>query len=86
MYGELAWKDESGRLGAALETIANGKVYAEDTNTEHPAPGYTVVNLRLQARQEAERWRFKEFLRLNNVFDRSYIGSVIVGDTNKRFY
>jgi iron complex outermembrane receptor protein len=86
MYGELAWKDGSGRFGAALETIANGKVYAEDTNTERPAPGYAVVNLRVQARQEVERWRFKQFLRLNNVFDRSYIGSVIVGDTNKRFY
>jgi iron complex outermembrane receptor protein len=86
MYGELAWKEENGRFGAALETIANGKVYAEDTNTERPAPGYAMVNLRVQARQEVERWRFKEFLRLNNVFDRSYIGSVIVADTNKRFY
>jgi iron complex outermembrane receptor protein len=86
LYGELAWKDEDGRLGAALETVANGKVYAEDTNTERPAPGYALVNLRLQARQERDRWRFKEFLRLNNVFDRNYIGSVIVADTNKRFY
>jgi iron complex outermembrane receptor protein len=86
MYGELAWKDEDGRFGAALETIANGKVYAEDTNTERPAPGYALVNLRIQARQDVERWRFKQFLRLNNVFDRRYIGSVIVGDTNKRYY
>jgi iron complex outermembrane receptor protein len=86
MYGELAWKDETGHLGAAVETIANGRVYAEDTNTERPAPGYGVVNLRLQARQDVDRWRFKQFLRLNNVFDRNYIGSVIVGDTNKRFY
>jgi iron complex outermembrane receptor protein len=86
MYGELAWKDEDGRIGAALETIANGKVFAEDTNTERPAPGYAVVNLRIQARQEVERWRFKQFLRLNNLFDRGYIGSVIVGDTNKRYY
>jgi iron complex outermembrane receptor protein len=86
MYGELAWKDEDGRFGAALETVANGKVYAEDTNTERPAPGYAVVNLRVQARQEVERWHFKQFLRLNNVFDRGYIGSVIVGDANKRYY
>jgi iron complex outermembrane receptor protein len=86
MYGELAWNEEAGRFGAALETVANGKVYAEDTNTERPAPGYALVNLRVQARQEVERWRFRQFLRLNNVFDRGYIGSVIVGDTNKRYY
>jgi iron complex outermembrane receptor protein len=86
MFGELAWKEKDGRFGAALETIANGKVYPEDTNTERPAPGYAVVNLRVQARQEVDRWQFKQFLRLNNVFDRNYIGSVIVGDTNKRYY
>jgi iron complex outermembrane receptor protein len=86
MYGELAWKEDHGRFGAALETIANGKVYAEDTNTERPAPGYAIVNLRAQARQEIDRWKFKEFVRLNNVFDRGYIGSVIVGDANKRYY
>ena len=86
MFGELAWKDEAGRFSAALETVANGKVYAEDTNTERPAPGYAVMNLRVQAHQEVERWRFKQFLRLNNLFDRRYIGSVIVGDANKRYY
>jgi iron complex outermembrane receptor protein len=86
MYGELAWKEANGRFGAALETVANGKVYPEDTNTERPAPGYALVNLRVQARQEIDRWKFKQFLRLNNVFDRGYIGSVIVGDANKRYY
>jgi iron complex outermembrane receptor protein len=86
MYGELAWKEANGRFGAALETVANGKVYPEDTNTERPAPGYALVNFRVQARQEIDRWQFKEFLRLNNVFDRNYIGSVIVGDANKRYY
>lgn len=44
------------------------------------------MNLRFQARQEVERWRFKQFIRLNNLFDRNYIGSVIVADTNKRYY
>jgi iron complex outermembrane receptor protein len=86
MFGELAWKDEAGRFGAAIETVANGKVYAEDTNTERPAPGYAVLNLRVQARQEIQRWQFKQVLRRNNVFDRLYIGSVIVGDANKRYY
>jgi iron complex outermembrane receptor protein len=53
LYGELAWKDASGRFGAALETVANGKVYAEDANTERPAPGYAVVNARVQASQQS---------------------------------
>ena len=29
---------------------------------------------------------FKEFARLNNLFNKTYVGSVIVGDSNKRYY
>jgi len=85
-YAELAWKDAGGRLDAGLETIASSKLYVEDTNLETVAPGYAVVNARIQARQSVDRWRFKQFLRLNNVFDRDYVGSVIVGDSNRRYY
>jgi len=85
-YAELAWKDRAGRVDAALETLASSKIYAEDTNLETAAPGYAVVNARIQARQSIDRWRFKQFLRLNNVLDRSYVGSVIVGDSNRRYY
>ena len=86
LFGELAWKDQAGRFGAALETLASSKVYAEDANAEQPAPGYAVVNARVQARQSVGPWRFRQFVRLNNLFDRSYVGSVIVGDANRRYY
>lgn len=86
LYGEFGWKEQSGRFGAALETIANSRVYAEDTNTATPAPGYAIVNARVQASQQVKGWRFKEFARLNNLFDRDYVGSVIVGDANRRYY
>jgi iron complex outermembrane receptor protein len=86
MYAELAWKDKAYRYGAALETLASSKVYAEDTNTDTAAPGYGIVNARVQAKQVAGGWKLKQFVRLNNLFDRSYVGSVIVGDTNKRYY
>jgi iron complex outermembrane receptor protein len=45
-----------------------------------------MLNLRLQASQPLQGWRLKEFVRLNNLADRQYAGSVIVGDTNKRYY
>jgi len=85
-YGELAWRAAEGRYGAALEALASGKVYAEDANTDQPAPGYGVLNARFHASQQWQGWRFKQFLRLNNLLDKDYIGSVIVGDANKRYY
>jgi iron complex outermembrane receptor protein len=86
VYGELAWNADSGRISAALEAIANGKVYPDDANQATPAPGYTIFNARVQANQQLGGWRVKEYARLNNLFDRTYIGSVIVGDSNKRYY
>jgi iron complex outermembrane receptor protein len=86
LFGELAWKAADGRLQAGLETIANGKVYPDDANAAQPAPGYAIVNARVQANQQLGAWRVREYARVNNMFDRTYVGSVIVGDSNKRYY
>jgi len=90
LYGELAWKDAGERFGGALETVANGKVFPDDANAAIPAPGYAIFNARVQASQQLDGgmrgWRLREYARINNLFDRTYIGSVIVGDTNRRYY
>jgi iron complex outermembrane receptor protein len=90
LYGELAWKDAGDRFGGALETVANGKVFPDDANAAIPAPGYAIFNARVQASQQLDGgmrgWRLREYARINNLFDRTYIGSVIVGDTNRRYY
>ena len=45
-----------------------------------------MVNARngLSQLRGAATWR--GFVRVNNIFDRNYSGSVIVGDTNGRFF
>jgi iron complex outermembrane receptor protein len=86
LYGELAWKDRMERYGAALEAIASSKIYAEDSNLDQAAPGYGILNARATASQQWRGWRFKQFARLNNLLDKNYVGSVIVGDANKRYY
>ena len=86
MFAELAWKSSDDSFGAALEGIASARVFAEDANAEAPAPGYGVANLRVQARQGFAGWQLKEYIRVNNLLDKQYVGSVIVGDANKRYY
>ena len=84
-YAELEWKPREG-LAAAVETYYRSKLYVEDTNTERAAPAYTLVNLRLAAEQKSGGWTFGQLLRVDNLFDREHIASVIVGDGNGRFY
>jgi len=40
----------------------------------------------VQSQWQGERWRLSGFLRIDNLFDRQYAGSVIVGDSNGRYY
>ena len=85
LYGELVWRHAASGFHAGAEARRNGRVYVDDQNSESAAV-YTVVNLRAGFEQVGKRWRVSEFLRIDNVADRNYIGSVIVADGNRRFY
>lgn len=86
LYGELGWKDSTGRFGAALESVASSKAWPDDANAAQPAPGYAVLNARGQAQQQLGPWRLRQFIRVNNLLDRTYVGSLIVGEANQRYY
>nr|WP_288466961.1 TonB-dependent receptor [uncultured Pseudomonas sp.] len=85
LFGELAWKPVDG-ISTALEGLYRSKVYVEDTNAEKAAPSYTVFNWRTRFEQHFGPWKTHQTLRLDNLLDRQYVGSVIVGDGNSRFY
>lgn len=85
-YSEAVWKDPASAFSAGIELLGQGRMFVEDTNTQMPAHGFAVVNLRGGFEQKTGDWKLKEFMRLNNLFDKAYVGSVIVGDTNNRFY
>ena len=85
-YAELAWsRPQWYGISAAVEGQYAGKVYVNDRNSD-AAPSYAIANLRAGFEQSSGAWTLREFARLNNVFDRNYVGSVIVGDTNGRFF
>jgi iron complex outermembrane receptor protein len=85
LYAELQWHDAASGFSAALEARHNEKVYVDDQNSD-AAPAYTIANLRMGFEQKPHDWRISETLRIDNVTDRSYIGSVIVADRNGRFF
>jgi iron complex outermembrane receptor protein len=84
-FADLAYRNPALGLRGAFEVIANGAVAVNDFNSAY-APGYTIANLWAGLEQVAGRWRFSEFARVNNLFGREYIGAVIVGDANGRYY
>lgn len=85
LYGEVAWQHKPLGFKTALEGRYNSRVYVNDTNTDE-APSYTIFNLRAGFEQAYQGWTFKEFARIENLFDRDYIGSVKINDANSRFF
>lgn len=85
LYGELAWKAPSVGFSTAFEARYNSKVYVNDTNTD-AAPSYAIYNIRAGFSQDINHWRFSEYVRVENIFDRDYIGSVRVNDSNARYF
>jgi len=85
LFGEVVWRHAASGFHAGVEARRNGKVYVNDSNSEF-AGAYTVWNLRAGFEQRGRNWRLAEFVRVDNVGDRRYIGSVIVAEANGRFY
>lgn len=86
LFGELVWKHPASGFHAAVEGIARSKVYVEDSNTKQAAPAYAIANVRFGIDRQYGDLNLRTFLRFDNIFDRQYVGSVIVGDGNNRFY
>lgn len=84
-YAEVAWKHRPWGLETALEARHVGRIAVDDRNTDFAAAA-TLFNLRLSLAQNVQRWTFREFLRVDNLADRNYVGSVIVNEGNQRFF
>ncbi len=85
LYGELLWRHAASGFHVGAEIRHSGKIYVNDQNSE-AAAAYTIWNLRAALQQRGRNWKLTEYVRLDNVSDKRYIGSVIVADGNGRFY
>ncbi|MFT3811832.1 MAG: TonB-dependent receptor [Acidovorax sp.] len=70
---------------AGVEVTALADTQANDANTAR-APGYAVTALHAGYRKLWEHWEFNAFVRVDNLFNRRYIGSVIVNEGNARYF
>jgi iron complex outermembrane receptor protein len=83
LYGELRYRREG--FYAQLEGLRRSRVAVNDQNSEF-ADGFSVFNAVAGLVQQGGRWRLTEFVRIDNLADRNYAGSVIVNDGNGRYY
>ncbi|MFJ5447021.1 TonB-dependent receptor family protein [Methylobacillus methanolivorans] len=85
IYSEISWKHQASGFNTAFEARRNSKTYVNDTNTA-TAGSYTIFNIRAGFQQKLQNWRFSEYVRVENIFDKEYVGSIRVNDSANRFY
>jgi iron complex outermembrane receptor protein len=85
LYAGLTWSHAPLGFSVTLETLSRARIYVDDRNSD-AAAGFWVTNLRAGLAQETRHWRIREFARLDNLANRAYVGSVIVNETNFRFF
>ncbi len=85
LFADLTWRQADGGIEAGLEWRANGRVAADDLNTQF-APGYGVVAARVTFKQKLGNWTVREFARIDNLGDKNYVSSVIVNQASKQFF
>ncbi len=84
-YAEISWKEPTSGFSTAFEVHALDKVYVSDKTSDY-APGYSVLNWRGGFSQAINKWHVAEFLRIENLFDRNYVSSVRINDSNSQYY
>ncbi|MGH7337255.1 MAG: TonB-dependent receptor domain-containing protein, partial [Myxococcota bacterium] len=82
-YGSLRYRRDS--YYVQLEAIRRSRVAVNDANAQF-ADAYPVASLVAGLVQRGERWRLTQFVRVDNLADRNYAGSVIVNEGMSRFY
>ncbi len=75
---ELGW-----HASANAQYVSRAAV--NDVNTVF-APSYYLVGVEGGYDLETDRWTLGGFVRVNNAFDKDYVGSIIVNDGNSRFF
>ncbi len=83
-WAELRWSP-SEAVELFVQGNATGRTYADDANTAH-APGYVTFDLGIERHWHLGRVALAGFARVDNAFARHAIGSLIVNDSNGRYY
>ena len=85
LYAALTWRYAPAGFSITAETLSRAQIFVDDRNSD-AAPGYWLENLRAGFEQDKGAWHLSEYASVNDLTNRRYVGSVIVNETNSRFF
>ena len=86
VWAGLGWAPDPVRGPfAGVEVLHTGSIAVDDRNTD-AASSSTIASARVGWRHVVGPWRLAASLRVDNLTDASYVGSVIVNEGQRRFF
>ena len=85
LYTELSWKHSLSGFSTAVEGIYSSKTFANDTNLDSLG-NYGMFNWRGGFTQNVNNWKINEYVRVENITNKSYVSNARVNDSASRFY
>jgi iron complex outermembrane receptor protein len=85
VYAGLTWRYAPAGFSMTAEALSRAQIYVDDRNSD-AAPAYWAANLRFGFEQDRGQWHLSEYASVDDLTDRHYVGSVIVNETNSRFF
>ena len=83
-YCAVNWAPQTGWRGG-IEARHLSLIYVNDANSD-AAARYAVAAVNVGYVRKAGAWDLGGYVRMDNLFDRTYAGSVIVNEGNRRFF
>ena len=90
LYAALTWRPplQSAALQGfytRVSMLARSRAYADNANTAWAA-GWASFDWAAGVEQHHGPWKLSEFVRVDNIADRTYVGALVINDSNQRFY
>lgn len=85
LYADVRWHHAPSGFSTGIEARWSDEVYVNDANSD-AAESYTVLNWHAGLLRNVGDWKLQGFVRVDNIADEEYVGSVVVNGANDRFF
>jgi iron complex outermembrane receptor protein len=75
----------AGAFSGTFEVVYSGDLYANNANSTQVS-SYTIANLRVGYEFRNEKWAFRPYLGINNLFDESYNSNIRINAFGGRYF
>ncbi|OYW02134.1 MAG: ligand-gated channel protein [Acidiphilium sp. 37-64-53] len=85
IFTEASWHDPASGFYTSVDGRWQSRMYVDNKNSAYAA-GYFTAGIAGGFRQTIGKFGFDEFARVDNLFNRTYVGAVVVAANNGQYY